>query len=467
MSDSAQLDAAGRKPPAKANKKGVTFKLVQQSYEDKDYDESAPKSLLVPAALADQRFKKRRKQPLFVFDEDLPEDFSNRRNMLMADDTRPGEEHLFDDEVEEPFDEDFIHEMMYGEVEDDEKDLFDDEDDTFEDEEAYPKHDVTQRAIDKQFTKMMREFEVDEDINDAEIDDPRTHGPLEVDQYMTALEEFVEDNAGYDRETAEPRKNKGLINQLKMMAHRNRIFDSNSDGVFVTTLLPDKVSRFMAEFKQQTDEIHRQAKESYEAKLRSREERAARGEGLDEQQEGGTDGPSEAAETAQAQGSDSEEEFEYVEIRAKEKMDCETVLSTYSTLYNHPNIIAAARRKMNPETALALEMKRRRDAALKRDEVQDSDEDEPAGAETRVQQLAELGIDVTVRPKDESAEEKKLRRKLVKDMQRERREEKKNLKNAYKDATLTHQVIGPVAKQSRTQMSLTVGGVISAANRRK
>jgi len=452
----------------------VTFKLVQQSYEDKDYDESGPKSLLVPAALADQRFKKRRKQPMFVFDEDLPEDFSNRRNMLMTDDTRPGEEHLFDDEVEEAFDESFIHDMMYGDVEDDEKDLFDEDDDMYEDDEAYPKHDVTQRAIDKQFTKMMREFDVDEDINDAEVDDPRTHGPLEVDQYMTALEEFVEDNAGYDRETAEPRKNKGLINQLKMMAHRNRIFDSNQEGVFVTTLLPDKVARFMADFKQQTEEIHRQAKEAYAAKLKEREERAARGETVDEGEADDSEHPPNATSAAAAEESaESEEEFEYVEIRAKDRMDCQTVLSTYSTLYNHPNIIAAARRKMTPEAALAMEKKRRRDAALKRQEadepdVNSEDDDEsPAGAETRVQQLAELGIDVTVRPKDESADEKKLRRKLVKDMQRERRQEKKNLKNAYKDATLTHQVVGPAAKQSRTQMSLTVGGVISAAGRRK
>ncbi|CUG87046.1 Hypothetical protein, putative [Bodo saltans] len=142
----------------------VQFKVVQQSYEDKDY-EDAPKPVLVPAGLADQRYKKRRKDhPAFVFAEDMPEDYTNKRNMHMADDTRPGDVNLFEDEVEEEFDETFIHDMMYGEVDDDD-DMFDDEED-MEDEE-YPEHDPAEmnRAIDKQYAKMMREFEVDEEIN--------------------------------------------------------------------------------------------------------------------------------------------------------------------------------------------------------------------------------------------------------------------------------------------------------------
>ncbi|KOB66735.1 Uncharacterized protein OBRU01_20817, partial [Operophtera brumata] len=36
---------------------------------------------------------------------------------------------------------------------------------------------------------------------------------------------------------------------------------------------------------------------------------------------------------------ESEDEIETVEVDPKEKWDCETILSTYSTLYNHPKII--------------------------------------------------------------------------------------------------------------------------------
>lgn len=439
--------------PAKKREKRakVQFKLVQQSYEDKDY-ETNPKPVLVPAALADQRYKKRRKNdtPMFVFGEDMPEDYSNKRNMLMADDTRPGEESLFEDMAEEEFDEEFIQEMMYGEVDEEDAELFGEYDDM--DDESYPQHDTNQRAIDKQFSKMMREFEFDEEINDPETDDPRTRGPLEIDQYMTALEEFVENNVGYSTETAEPCKNKGLINQLKMMSHKNRIFDSNKDGVFLTTMLVDKKVRWIDEFRKSTEETLAAANERYQEYLARKQ--ARRDAGLPSEDE---------AEVAEAE-EEEEKEFEVVEIKPKERVDCETVLSTYSTLYNHPNIIAAAKKKMNPNKAVAMErqrqMKAREEAAMVKAMTEASPQDEEEEEEDGNDPLdtaAAMGIDLTLRPKDESAEEKKLRRQLVKQLQREKREQKKQLKTAYRDATVNQNFITPVSKAAKSQVSLSMG----------
>lgn len=35
----------------------------------------------------------------------------------------------------------------------------------------------------------------------------------------------------------------------------------------------------------------------------------------------------------------SEDEMVTIEVEPKEKWDCETILSTYSNLYNHPKVI--------------------------------------------------------------------------------------------------------------------------------
>ena len=415
----------------KKESRGVQFKLVQQSYEDKDYADK-PKPVLVPAAALDKRYKKgRRRLDVPDFDTDMPEDYTDKRNMLMTDDTKEGEEKLFEDQVECDFDENFIKQMMYGapggDGDDDDED--DDDDDALGDD-AYPRHDTTQRALDKQFTRMMREFDADEEINDPDVDDPRVHGPLEVHQYLNALEEFVEDNAGVSYVTAEPLKNKGLINQLKHMAHKRGAFDSNRDGVFVTTLLPDKQARFVEAYRRETEELKQEAHERAEARRNTE------------------DGPEQEEEEEAAPI------FEVVEVKEKERMDCETVLSTYSTLYNHPNIIAAVRKKFNPNQVLADERRRRRAAALAHQQpavtegdAQDDDDDDSADG---------AYIDLSQRSKDESPEEKKLRRQLVKQQQRERRLQKKELKTVYRDCSVKQASTAPKEKQKKAQMSLSL-----------
>lgn len=42
-----------------------------------------------------------------------------------------------------------------------------------------------------------------------------------------------------------------------------------------------------------------------------------------------------------SESSDSDSENSVVEVKEKEKWDCESILSTYSTLYNHPKLIDA------------------------------------------------------------------------------------------------------------------------------
>lgn len=225
--------------------------------------------------------------------------------------------------------------------------------------EAYPTHDTTQRSLDRQFTEMMREFNVDARINDAYTDDPRTHGALPMDKYMAALEEFVVDRAGVDMETTEPSKNKGLIQQLKLLTHRAGVFDTDhKGGVFLTTLMPDKQARFAEEFQRETERIRDEARRRIiirAAKERLREQQAsAAAAAVVGNEEGVTTTPSASPAVAlpsgdvtTAVGSDPEKEEDEEDFIIKEvktvadRLDCETAVSAYSTYFNQPNVIKA------------------------------------------------------------------------------------------------------------------------------
>uniref|UniRef100_A0A915B0T7 Protein LTV1 homolog n=1 Tax=Parascaris univalens TaxID=6257 RepID=A0A915B0T7_PARUN len=100
----------------------------------------------------------------------------------------------------------------------------------------------------------------------------------------------------------------------------------------------------------------------------------------------------------------------------KAKWDCESVLSAYSNIYNHPTVIKESRRQRLCNRA--------------------------AGASSEPQQAAEVmdcgsvGIVDSVcssarRRRDETAEEKKQRKKAIKEARAERRAEKKANKRAF------------------------------------
>jgi protein LTV1 len=438
--------------------------VVQQSYEDKDYDGS-PRPVLVPLRSALKQSAQPRAAPAVGRDrgrnddsdddrfdgadagaacggsllgaDPLLENFTDRRNMLMQDDTRPGDdEDLFDDTNECGFDDGFIHEIMYG----DPAGVGEAEDGDAAEEggskTSYPVHDTSARAIDRQFDAMMREFDVDEGINDAEGgDDPRTHGPLEVNQYLGALEEFVEGNAGYDFHTAMPRRNIGLLHQLQRMVHRQGVFDSNRDGVFVTTLLPDKESRFAQEFKEETERLHLAALRNLQG-LREQDQRSSAG---------GADGS--APEERQPTGAEEMEDMEVLTLKQKDRFDCETVLSTYSTLYNHPNVIAASKRRSAPVRIGAGKLVAP-EARVPKVEVGNSPP--PDAVDLR------RDVDFSFRPENETAEEKRQRRRGVKQQQRERREKKKELREAYGSLSAEQAAVAKRSRASRGQQSLSL-----------
>ncbi|KAF9420541.1 hypothetical protein HW555_003291, partial [Spodoptera exigua] len=140
---------------------------------------------------------------------------------------------------------------------------------------------------------------------------------------------------------------------------------------------------------------------------------------------------------------ESEEELVTVKVDPEEKWDCETILSTYSNLYNHPKVIEEPKKpqkiKLNargiPKDVLGKDNKLTVKSLAKFNAMQketgssDEDDDEKTNAETVLSTLSVLSI----RPKDETPEEKKERKRLLKEYRKERRIEKKANKEAFKE----------------------------------
>jgi len=129
---------------------------------------------------------------------------------------------------------------------------------------------------------------------------------------------------------------------------------------------------------------------------------------------------------------DSGDEMEEIVVKEKgEKWDCESVLSTYSTLYNHPKVISERRPdqiKLSTKTGIPKNVLGRgltADALKQLDMETRELDDDVASVRSKMSEFS-------IRPKHETAEEKKARKQGLKQVRRERREEKKANTLAFK-----------------------------------
>merc|ERR1740117_2514087 len=121
----------------------------------------------------------------------------------------------------------------------------------------------------------------------------------------------------------------------------------------------------------------------------------------------------------------------------EEQWDCETIVSTYSNLYNHPKALDQPRIRLSDKTGFAMDFlpdayARPNDAYAARktkkigDCIEEGDEDEDE--EDEEGPIENKGV----ARRGESKDEKKARKKALKEEQRLRRVEKKDLKNEFK-----------------------------------
>jgi len=130
------------------------------------------------------------------------------------------------------------------------------------------------------------------------------------------------------------------------------------------------------------------------------------------------------------------DEFEPLEVEAgdiRERWDCESILSTYSNLYNHPKLISERKDKivLSAKTGIPKDTLGRglTAAALKQLDLENNEnyeEDDLRSVASRVSTLS-------IRNKHETLEEKRVRKAALKEFRRERRIERKANTIAFKD----------------------------------
>ncbi|KAK2189971.1 hypothetical protein NP493_92g04000 [Ridgeia piscesae] len=114
--------------------------------------------------------------------------------------------------------------------------------------------------------------------------------------------------------------------------------------------------------------------------------------------------------------SESDDELEDITVeKQRPEWDCESILSTYSNLYNHPKTIEEPR-KVKP-----IRLSKGRPVLV----------DEQT--ERQINRENKADVACTYRPRDEMPDEKKARKKAVKEERRVRRVEKKATRTAFKE----------------------------------
>lgn len=146
----------------------------------------------------------------------------------------------------------------------------------------------------------------------------------------------------------------------------------------------------------------------------------------------------------QEDSSSDEEDLErlVVDARGKDKWDCESIISTYSNIYNHPKLIEEKKKtpskiKVDPKTGIPKNVLDGSTGKLTSKALAQFDLENESTKAKGTQSVAEtmkstLSI-LSIRPKDESLEEKKERKKALKEYRRERRIERKANTEAFKD----------------------------------
>uniref|UniRef100_A0A182R1E6 Protein LTV1 homolog n=1 Tax=Anopheles farauti TaxID=69004 RepID=A0A182R1E6_9DIPT len=143
----------------------------------------------------------------------------------------------------------------------------------------------------------------------------------------------------------------------------------------------------------------------------------------------------------QEEPEDGEETVEMeVEEGEQKKWDCESILSTYSNIYNHPKLIQEPKRvrkiQINPKTGLPENVLGPEGGKLTMKSVAQLEQhgtDKPSGPKSLCDGsvISTLSV-LSLRPKDETPEEKRERKKLLKEYRAERRIERKANTLAFK-----------------------------------
>uniref|UniRef100_UPI0037E8A534 protein LTV1 homolog n=1 Tax=Semicossyphus pulcher TaxID=241346 RepID=UPI0037E8A534 len=138
-------------------------------------------------------------------------------------------------------------------------------------------------------------------------------------------------------------------------------------------------------------------------------------------------GPKELPVLKEEEEDEEEEEMETVVMAApEEKWDCETIISTYSNIYNRPKVIEEPQKpkpiRVSQRTGIPLDVLPAKGLTTKQAERM-----------TRINDSDLPRVSTQPRDKEENKEERKARKQAIKEERKERRVEKKANKMAFKE----------------------------------
>ncbi|XP_032778401.2 protein LTV1 homolog [Daphnia magna] len=135
--------------------------------------------------------------------------------------------------------------------------------------------------------------------------------------------------------------------------------------------------------------------------------------------------------------SDEDEDSSSSEGEQERKWDCESILSTYSNIYNHPKLISEPQNskviKVCPKTGVPLNVLGK--PGLTKKFLDQFDQETGVSKKTcaETQSIISTLSAISIRPKDETPEQRTERKRLVKEYRQERRKEKKANALAFKE----------------------------------
>ncbi|XP_076239549.1 LTV1 ribosome biogenesis factor [Calliopsis andreniformis] len=130
-----------------------------------------------------------------------------------------------------------------------------------------------------------------------------------------------------------------------------------------------------------------------------------------------------------------------VDARERDKLDCESIISTYSNIYNHPKLISEPKNpgkiKVNPRTGIPKNVLDGASGKLTAKTLaqfdQENEDCKSKGPKSIAETMKSTLSTLSVRPKGETPEERKERKKALKEYRKERRVERKANTEAFKE----------------------------------
>ncbi|KAE9001015.1 hypothetical protein PR003_g9055 [Phytophthora rubi] len=293
--------------------------------------------------------------------------------------------------------------LYRGNLTDSEDEEFSDDEEEFSGGEAEPQEgetpdrDEEQRVLDELFEKTLAEEYDDDQLGELEEDDPETRGKETLDGELLAA--VVEDYAFVQQELADAEGKLG--NALRAGNRLKQVLEEC--------------------------EAERHAYE-YDEDAETEDEEE----------------PEDAAARAEREKKELQELFErnqYLQREEREQWDCETIVSTYSTLDNHPTVLreeGPTRRKKKKQPVIAsiaegVDIRKQKVTLSRKTGMPLGVFETEAAVKSKPAKHTEQQPETSRRQKGETKEQKRARKAAVKMEKMSRRAEKKETKLAFKE----------------------------------